>query len=504
MMHEMSARRAAALVPRLRSSASARGLRAVWLLRFLLLSALIAWTPAARGQMSLNQNVNQSILQSQRELIRENDRRFQQELPAAQKFNMDWGGWYNFYFYLFDDGIENDRTLRQYELRLWTSLSADQGIHEGYVRGVSIFNDWNQGDNYNAHQNDLDGPNLERGWYQFNLTKALQVHGSTNLPVDLKLKGGRDLVTIGTGYAMDITLDHFQSKSEWAGFETTYIFGRTPSSTPNIDTSRPVQDHSNRWFHIIQEKYKGFAWHEPFAYVIWQRDHTSEDPRDLFQDFRYNSTYYGWGSTGDLGQVIPNLRYSSEWVIERGSSYGNDRFIRTNDIKAWGFDQRLDYIFRHKSRPIISVEYMFASGEPTRLGSPTNATGGVDKGFADHSFVAFGFRDTGLSYAPRLSNIHIWRAGGVVRPLHQYEITKDLEVGADYYLYYKNKSVAAVSDPLATEASGYLGWEMDYYANYRIFSDLSYTVRFGTFFPGAAYDETSCRPFLLTGVTWSF
>ena len=66
------------------------------------------------------------------------------------------------------------------------------------------------------------------------------------------------------------------------------------------------------------------------------------------------------------------------------------------------------------------------------------------------------------------------------------------------------ESVAAVSDVLADERSGYLGWEMDYYANYRIFSDLSWTVRFGTFFPGSAFSDQTTRTFLLTGVTWSF
>jgi hypothetical protein len=147
---------------------------------------------------------------------------------------------------------------------------------------------------------------------------------------------------------------------------------------------------------------------------------------------------------------------------------------------------------------------MFASGDCNRLGSPTNAEGGVTNSYLDHSFVGFGFRDTGISFSPRLSNIHIWRGGGSIHPLPDYEITKNLELGTDYYVYYKNREKAAVSDTTADEQSGYLGWEMDYYANYRIFNDLSYTIRFGTFFPGAAFSDETTRTFLLTGVTWSF
>ena len=147
---------------------------------------------------------------------------------------------------------------------------------------------------------------------------------------------------------------------------------------------------------------------------------------------------------------------------------------------------------------------MFASGDANRLGSPTNAEGGNRNDHVDRSFSSFGFRDTGISFSPRLSNIHVWRLGGSFRPLPEIEAAKELELGTDYYLYYKNKRVAAISDSLADETSGYAGWEMDYYANYRIFSDLSWTVRFGTFFPGSAFSDQTTRTFLLTGITWSF
>lgn len=470
---------------------------------FLAIALLLALPAVARAQMGLNQpgGTSSSFIERQRSLERENQRRYQEALPLSQKFRLDYGGWFNSYFFLFDDGFNSSRTLRQNELRVWTSFTADRGIHEGYLRVRATYFDWNHGDSFTPNEDDLDGPNLERGWYQFDVAKALRLNTESNAPFELKVKVGRDLVYIGTGYALDVPLDHVQLQGEWLDFETTLLYGRMPASTENIDRSRPVSDHSDRQFWVVQTKYKGWDKHEPFAYAAFQDDDTREDPPNYLQNYRYDSQYYGFGSTG---QIIDNLRYLSEWVIERGESYGNRRFMFTDEIKAWGFDHRLDYYFRHRTKPVVSAEYMFASGDSNRLGSPTNAVGGNRNDTVDRGFNGFGFRDTGISFSPRNSNLHAWRLGGSFRPLPTIEATRELELGTDYYLYYKHRSVAAVSDVLADQQSGYLGWEMDYYANWRIWSDLAWTVRFGTFFPGDAFSDRTTRTFLLTGITWSF
>ena len=462
----------------------------------------LALPAAAFGQLGLQpRGVSDQFLQRQREIDLRNQQREARDVPPAQKFRVDYGGWFDSYVFLFDDGFVSSRTLRQNELRLWASFSADRGIHEGYVRMRMTYNDWNSGDSYTRREDDLDGPNLERGWYQFDVAKALRIYGNTETPFELKLKIGRDLVQAGTGYAVSLPLDHVSVQSEFANFETTFIAGKTPASTENIDRSFPVSDHSDRNFWIIEERYLGFDRHVPFFYVVWQDDNTSEDPPDYLQKYRYSSRYFGFGSTGEL---IDNLRYSSEWVIERGRSFGHQRFLRHDTIKAWGFDHQLEYFFQHDTKPRVIVEYMFGSGDSDRIGSPTNARGGNRNDHVDHSFVGFGFRDTGLSFAPRLSNIHIWRAGASFRPFAKIEAAKNFELGTDWFLYYKNKGAAAVSDFLADRASNYLGWEMDYFANYRLTSDLALTLRVGSFFPGRAFSDRTTRTFLLTGLSWSF
>ncbi len=454
----------------------------------------------ASGQLSLSTE-SRSTAFLQQQMQRDEEARIGAEraLPMTQRFAFDYGGWFDWYIFTFNDGVEN-RTQYTYNVRLWAAARADEGIHEGYARMWMSWVDWPHGGSYNNNDSDFVGPNLERGWYQIDVTKALKKYGGIDSPLSLRFKIGRDLVNIGTGYAISLPLDHVQVQGDWRNFQTTFIVGRTPSSTPNIDQSYAVAGQSNRWFYIIEERYKGQV-HEPFVYVAIQRDETREAPINLLQNYTYDSEYVGFGSTG---QIVRNLKYSTEWVFERGDNYGDQKFIPKNEIYAWAFDHGIEYLFTHPMQPRLSFEYMFASGDPTRYGSPTNSVGGVTKGHHDNSFVGFGFRDTGLSFAPRLSNIHIWRFGGAFLPLPEVEYLRNLELGTNIFIYAKNRSNAASSDPLATENSAYLGWETDYYMNYRITSDLAWTVRFGSFFPGSAFKENDCRPFLFSGVTWSF
>lgn len=452
----------------------------------------------ARGQVG---QTSDAFLQQQRAIEERNRQLYDRTLPVSQKFQLDWGGWFDWFTFLYDDGVNSSRTQRSYDLRLWAGLTADRGIHTGYARMRLGWVDWNHGDDYNGNEDDVVGPNLERGWYEVDIAKALKTYGSVNLPMTLKAKVGRDFVQAGTGYAISLPLDHVQVLSEFLNFETRFVAGKTPASTLNIDRSFPVSDQSGRNFWIIEERYRGLQNHEPFFYYAINSDHTREEPLDLLQNYDYDSHYIGWGSTGNFTR---SLRYSTEWVLERGHDYGDRRFLHRDQIKAWAFDQEIEYLFQHRTKPRASLEYMFASGDADRLDSPTNAEGGNRRDHLDKSFIGFGFRDTGLSFAPRLSNVHVWRAGGSFQPLAETRVGDGLELGTNYFLYYKHKADAAVSDPLADEQSGYLGWEMDYFANYRMTSDLSLTVRFGTFFPGAAFSDETTRTFLLTGITWSF
>ncbi len=419
--------------------------------------------------------------------------------PLTEKFSFEYGGMYNFFLFLYDDGVESSRTFRRHDLRLWGRVGWDAGAHEIFARSRLSLIDFNSGDQFND-EDDIEGMDLERGFYKFDLAKAMLATEGRRIDYNVELKLGRDLTEFGTGYVLSTPLDQVWLRATYKDFRVTGLIGRTVGSANDFDFTRPIK-RTRRAFLGVQAKYGGWERHEPFAYVLWQRDHNDDRVPAFRQQFDYDSFYAGIGSTGEL---VRNLRYSAEFVAETGTSYSPGQTNRKNNISAWAWDMQLEYLFQNRHRTRASIEYMFASGDPDRTISPTDTLGGNSKGFKDSGFNAFGYRDTGLSFAPRLSNIHIWRAGATYFPCPDHESLKRLELGTNWFLYQKHQSHAGVSDPLATNPSGYLGWEMDYFANWSVTSDFAATARYGVFFPGDAFADQTTRTYLLLGFTWSF
>lgn len=459
---------------------------------------MLAWVSTVAAQAQDQRS--DAFLLRQRAIEEDVRAALNRERPTDQRVDLDWGGWYSFYLFLFDDGVESSRTFRQHDFRLWGSASFDEGAHQVYGRLKLRFEDFNHGDSYDRNEDDTVGPNLDRGFYQFDLRQAAKAYWNENLNWNAKVKVGRDLVEFGTGYALSLPMDHVLLTGEAANFRVTGLMGTTIRSEPDIDRSRPNSGSSERNFWGGQVEYIGFAKHTPFVYGYWNKDQKTEHPWVPMQNYDYDTWYVG---TGAHGQLLDNLRYSTEWVWEGGDSYGDRHFLTQDDVEAWAWDVLLEYLWQRPMKPRVLGEYMFASGDGNRRFSPSNASGGNQRG-DDTGFNGFGYRDTGLSFAPRLSNVHIWRLGGSFKPLEKIERLRNLELGTDWFLYSKHHRDGAVSDYTADERSGYLGWEMDYFVNWRITSDVAWTTRFGTFFPGKAFSDQTTRTFLLTGITYSF
>lgn len=424
----------------------------------------------------------------------------ERDLPATQRVDFDFGGSYSFNLFIWDDGIDSSRTLRRNDWRVWSRVAFDRGAHEIFARARLSFIDFNTGDSFDRNDDDWEGPNLERGFYQFDLRRAMKAYADQDIDYNVRVKLGRDLVELGTGLALSQTLDHVQVQTDWKDIELTGLAGRTVGSSFDFDQGRPT-DRTRRAFFAGQMRYTGFEKHRPFAYVMWQEDHNHDRFNTPFQSFDYDSFYVGVGSRGEL---VDRLRYSTEWVYESGHGFGSQRFLRRDVIRAWAFDMELEYLLDHPTQPRISLEYMFGSGDEDRLARPESTIGGNRFDFEDRGFVGFGWRDTGLAFAPRLTNMHIWRTGASFFPFPDDRYLKRLELGTNWFLYWKNRRSAAVSDPTANVRSGYLGWEMDYFVNWAIAHDLTWTARLGAFFPGKSFDDQTSRTFFLTGLTWSF
>ena len=424
------------------------------------------------------------------------------QTPEAQEAAFDVGGWFSFAMFKYDDASNlRVRNLRQYQIRAWASMNL-HGVHKAYVRAMYGLDDWNDGDNPIDNRNDEDaGPAFERAWYLFDLGNFLRNRGRRDVPLDMQVKVGREYATIGTALVLSMPLDMIEWQMSIRDWDFLALLGMTREDTNNIDDSLPVDDHQQRCFWGAQVTYRGVDNHRPFVYWLSQDDHTNPDPKLSYQGFDYSSRYLGAGSTGSL---LPQLRYQFEIVGEFGHTFSAFQTSRRDRIRAMALDAGLTYLFDNiASEPRLGYEYLFGSGDDDRQLTSTSTIGGNRAGTEDNAFNAIGYRDTGLSFAPDVSNLNIHVLSASFIPLKNRRFFEQLELGAKVFFYHKATS-GPISDASATEDSYWAGWEIDGYCNWRLTSDLTVSLRYGAFQPGSAFASQTTRHFLLTAMTLSF
>ncbi len=426
-----------------------------------------------------------------------------QQIPDAGDIGLDAGGWFSFALFHYDDAAaDKNRTLRQYELRYWASLNIRKE-HSFYIRALTNWDDWNSGDNPHDQGDENTALELERAWYMLDVGQMLYNRTGKEPPVGLRVKAGREFATIGTALVLSMPLDMVQFNVDIGRFDLTVFLGKPLTNYNNIDDSEPVATHQERCLWGAELGYN-FDEHRPFVYYMQNDDHTAAKPEDPWQSYEYSSRYVGAGSRGSL--ISPNLRYETEFVLEWGKTYSEYVTSGKDKIRAHAFDLLLEYFFPVKTHPKVSAEYLYASGDSDRRLSATSTIGGNLAGTDDNAFNAFGFRDTGLAFAPRISNLHMYCIGASFFPLENIKLFRKMEIGTKFFFYHKATGSGPISDTTATENAQWLGWEWDVFCDWRITSDLTWTIRYGNFQPGAAfpggYDDM--RQFLYTGVTFSF
>lgn len=427
-----------------------------------------------------------------------------QQVPTQRDVTLNGGGWFSFGFFDFDDATaaNKERTLRQSQLRGWASINK-QDTHEFYVRGLYNYDDWNSNTNPRGKGDDSD-EELERAWYTVNVNRFLD--GDVGNPVNLRLKVGRAFQTIGSAFTMSMPLDLLSINADIYDWQLTSFVGKTIFRSNNIDQSAQLYNRQDRILWGTEIAYDKLSNHRPFGYFLANWDHTDPMVPSSSQSFKYDSRYVGIGSRGILGS--DDLRYSVELVGEWGESYASAASSGTNNIEAYAFDLLLEYYVQHPTRPRLMFEYMFGTGDPDRTTSSVATTGGNTAGTNDRAFNAFGFRDTGIAFAPSVSNLHIYVGGVSLFPFDHCEKLKRLEAGSKVFLYTKDRDRGATSDTSDTIANGggLVGSEWDVFLNWRITSDLVGTLRYGMFHPGSAYDggDKTPRDFLYSGLLVSF
>jgi hypothetical protein len=446
------------------------------------------------------------------------------EIPLDQRVTLDYGGYISFGYLSEQDNTSNWHGLRQSELVAYARANFD-GAHEFFIRYRTGYRDFNQGDSFTGRGSEPIDGDLDTAYYRFDLAKYDAAYRGKEDTNDLALKGGRDLVYWGNGLTISQTLDGGFLDATIGNLTLSMIAGETPVRTVDFDASRPAFDYNTRrgFYGAIATLQAGQQ--RPYVYGLIQRDDNSKDfevIQNIPTKFDYNSWYIGFGSNG---QITDRLIYGVEAVYEGGDGQSNS-FTTTNaspfpvpldqvglrqkheTIQAWAANARLDYLMADEHHTRLSADVILASGDSDRINT-SNTYAGNRVNTNDHAFNGFGLINTGLAFAPNVSNLMAFRVGGSTFPFNFGRTFSRLQLGTDLFLYNKLNREGGLDEP--TDTARFLGWEPDVYLNWQLTSDVTLAARYGVFFPDASAFPIASSPargdnrqFLFLSVTYSF
>jgi len=213
----------------------------------------------------------------------------------------------------------------------------------------------------------------------------------------------------------------------------------------------------------------------------------------LSQGGRLFTEYYGIGLSGP---ILPALYYSLFGYLETGrvlSYAAGDGASFTETLIGGITGLRLSYYMRSVLSSRLSLEGIFASGDPDYAGYYVGAGSG-----STSQFVPISQPTLALLFSPQLRNLVLTDLSYSLKPLAQSrklwlrELQGELKVAA--FLRPTAGPIPAAGLNRSSEAL-YLGTEIDATANYRPFSDLGLALTFGLFLPnGSAFTGEYAEP----------
>jgi hypothetical protein len=463
----------------------------------------------------------------QLEQIRRDTTSLPSNVPAGQRALFDYGAFIGFNYFSIDDINGDSHGLRQYDFFPYMRLSLDGS--EVYLRGRLGYRDWNSGQSLDGRGDQPIDPDLDRGYYRFDLRDYEFAREHRDIGYDIAIKAGRDLAYWGNGLVLSQVLDGIAANIDSGGVGGQIIAGVTPVRTVDIDPSRPNFDHNTRRGFYGGLLSGTLGTQRPFAYGLVQRDYNEDDLRtdvspsgaDISTKFEYDSYYIGVGTTGS---ITDKLLLGVELAYEGGQGLSNSYTTATSgpsfpggppsttivpveqtrdDIQAMAFDARLDYLLNDLRRTRFTLEGIVATGDDDRLASSNSIFGGNSSGTSDRAFNGFGLLNSGLAFAPAISNVLIFRAGALTFPLPETAPFKRMQAGVDLFMFNKLAEHAPIDE--ASSDSRYLGVEPDLFINWQITSDITIAFRYGIFFPGQGIlSNDEPRQFIGAGVTYAF
>lgn len=484
------------------------------------LAVLLVLTPLSASAQTDLERFERQIEQ----IHRDNDRVLSEIVSPLQRTLLDYGGYYTFSFAAIDDAAQSTHQFVQHELGAYARLNVDD-VHEFFIRASTTYRDFKTGDAFDQHGDDWIGPKIDRATYRFDLRSALSVYADKDTKNNLVLQGGRQLVHWGTGLTLSQTIDGGIAQVTWFPFTIEFLAGLIRENTTDMDPFRPnFSDDSRRGFYGAKLDYQVLPRHTLYGYALMQDDNNNDPSRAevvggvaTTTRFGYDSHYLGVGARGSLSD---RLLYNVEAVYEGGKSYsggytgdpnyGTVTAVQSSreSIHAWAADARLDYLLTDENQTRFTGELVLASGDGDRAQYGNSSFGGNKPGTSDRGFNGFGLTNTGLAFAPAVTNLLLIRGGVSTNPFPNARFVKDLQVGMDVLVFNKLVPNGPVSEN--TTDDFYLGTEADIYANWRLTSDLAFSVRYGMFLPGTALSHANngfgsdARFFFYSGMTLSF
>jgi hypothetical protein len=429
-------------------------------------------------------------------------------ISAGERALVDYGGYLSASLFSIDDPVGENHVLRQYELVGYGRVNFD-GAHELFVRANTTYFDFNHGDDFDGDGDDWQQPKIERAHYRFDLQRALAAYHGEVIEGNIVAQVGRQLVRWGNGVTLDEEIDGGAIRLSNGRANLDLLAGITYNNIVDFDTSRPDfrRDTARGLFGAMLSVQAGT--HQPYVYGLVQRDYNGGEvltTDGVATRFSYDSHYIGIGSTGAF---TDNWLYGVEAVYEGGHGLSNSfdaGFAQVDqtdeDIEAFALDARLEYLLADPRRTRISAELILATGDRDRLSS-ASTFGGNESGTDDHGFNAFGLLNTGLAFAPTVSNLAMVRFGVATFPVPESTTFRNLQAGFDVLVFNKFEGDAPIDEP--TNNRQFLGVEGDLYITWQITSDVTFVARYGGFIPGPAIEgDSGLRNLFFTGVTYAF
>lgn len=398
----------------------------------------------------------------------------------------------------FTTGDNNDRDASapdsidhtwDHDLRWFAHLTSHSRRTRVYARLKTTFAQ-NSRTSTSIRRTDFVQPTVDLFYVQHRIPAGAWRHGLTV---------GRQFVMLERGLTFGLAADGIMYELRSSRNESQIFFLRQMPGDDNLDLLAPGAGRAKRLFYGGEWKRRFFTAQKIGLSLLINQDRNSESPDDAGQRHRLDSLYYGLGLDG---RVLGNLSYWALYISERGKTYPAGG-AATVDISARAIDAGLRYFFRTAAAPSFYAEYAAGSGDGDATGPGTGSSAGGSAAGEDKRFHSFGGLQLGYAFAPQLTNLRAVKLGMSLKPFTWIgsRLWSEISVQPTYYVYRKEKSAGAISDPsphlkTGAGASRKLGSEFDLTIAWKAAVDFSYQFKFGRFNPGDAYANRASETYL--------